>query len=105
MKKTKNINHAEYTMKSYLQAGNQMDRDMGAFIFSIQAKTADFKVWNMFKHDNNLCYGCQLMEDSFEHLLLCSTFSDSYETVCPIDIYSEDLDKVIYIAEIAMKRF
>ena len=85
-------------MKAYLKAGNHMDRDTRAFIFSIQAQTADFKVWNMFKHDNNLCYGCQLMVDS-----LCSKFGNLYKIVCPIDIYSEAIVKVTYISEIAMK--
>ena len=49
---------------------------MGAFIFSIQSKTADFKVWNMFKYIDNLRYGCEVMEDSFEHILIFSQLGD-----------------------------
>ena len=70
-----------------------MDRDMGAFIFSIQSKTADFKVWNMFKYIDNLRYGCEVMEDSFEHILICSQLGDVCENICPMDIYSEDINK------------
>ena len=87
-------------MKSYLT-----ERELGAFIFSIYSKTANFKVWNQYLHTDNLCYGCERNEDTFEHLLVCSKFGEIRHNIYPSDIFSEYISKVMFTAQIALKRY
>ena len=67
------------------------------------------KEFNQFlKYQDNLCYACQLKEDSFEHLFDCTKYDDlkvNSRQICPSDIYSEDLYKQYLCGNLAKKLF
>ena len=100
--KTKHIIFKELEMSEYLKENR--NTELTEIIFSLRSGTFDFKEWNPWKYENNLCVMCELKGESLEHFMECSMYGKKNVEVNWHDIYENDTEKQYTIAKEVKKR-
>ena len=71
--KTRGIVFDCLKMSDYLF--HNVSTSLSKVIFSVRSGTLDIKDWNIWKHSDNICVGCNLAAETMSHFMMCDSYS------------------------------
>ena len=95
-----------YRMSEYLKRNK--NSKLTKVIFKVRSGTLEIKDWCQWRHENNLCVGCELKTETMTHFMQCSAYSVENRSTQMIDwksIYENNMDKQLEVAIEVERRF
>ena len=96
-----NLEMAEYLKRNIKEMTTK-------YITKVRSGTLEIKNWSQWKYSDNLCVGCETKEETMSHFMECKEYNEKQtpnEILSWKDIYKNDMDQQIKIAEEVERRF